>query len=570
MKHRKSPLQIAALLIALLSLATAARASGSPLLTTPSGPVRGTEEAGICTYKGIPYARPPMGDLRFAPPEDVAPWTAPLDAVRFGATAVQAESREGLSMSEDCLTLNIWTPAAPGDGARLPVYVFIHGGGYAQGGGAYSAYDGTSFARNGIVTITINYRLNALGFFASQETYSRYGTTGNWGHLDQIKALEWIRDNIAAFGGDPQRVTIGGESAGSYSVSALILSPLAEGLFQGAIMESGSILSVAGSTGYAKGDLKRSIELCGMMAWTFGAQDDAEGLTRLRQADANVLAQLSPLDADFTHTSAYLLFPVYDGKVLPRDPLKAIDAGNINRVRLLFGYNDDEGSIFVPAGTSEAEYAMLASRMFGYERGQAVLERFPVDSEHSSTHRARQALTYAMFSPGMRVLADAMAERGLDVYAYRFSYVSEEDRAAGLGARHAAELAYVFNRLPAGADRERQKLADEMHLRWVNFIRNGDPNIGETPPTAASWPLYRTADTLALRFDTAIAPEPLPDRENMEFMRELLYGDTPYYEPSENTVKPARSDGGGCRTGFALAAVAAFLGLLPILFRRMK
>ena len=269
------------------------------LATTEAGTVRGVEGAGTRAYLGVPFAAPPVGERRFAPPENVEPWTETLDCENFGPTAVQANAIEGLPMSEDCLTLNVWTPAAPGSDEKLPVYVFIHGGAFAIGSGAEPTYDGTNFAKRGIVTITINYRLNALGFYATQETYDRYGTTGNWGYLDQIKALEWIRDNVSAFGGDPKRVTIGGESAGSYAVSALILSPLAEGLFQGAIMESGTNLQIAGNAYYSKADLQRSIEVCNMMSSTFGAKDDAEGLAKLRTVDADAFAQMCPLDIDF-------------------------------------------------------------------------------------------------------------------------------------------------------------------------------------------------------------------------------------------------------------------------------
>lgn len=258
---------------------------------THSGSVVGILSDDIAIFRGIPYAAPPVGELRFAPTKPVAPWTEPLDCTEFGATAVQKEARNGLPMREDCLTLNVWTPALPKTGEtgeKLPVYVYIHGGAYAQGSGSDPLYDGTAFAKRGIVAVTINYRLNVLGFFASKETLSRYGTTGNWGHLDQIEALKWIRENAASFGGDPDRVTIGGESAGSYSVSALMLSPLAEGLFQGAILESGTILALGGSSFYSKGSPERSAEVFRMMSWLFEARDDADGLAKMRAADADI------------------------------------------------------------------------------------------------------------------------------------------------------------------------------------------------------------------------------------------------------------------------------------------
>ncbi|MHB9296596.1 hypothetical protein PilKf_02369 [Pillotina sp. SPG140] len=232
-------------LLFLLSVETACVSSGKEDTAVPSrqsavvgtnvtnvtrnGPIEGLEADGIYAYKGIPYAKAPVGDLRFAPPQDVEPWTTVLDCTKYGPLTVQLADNpflavENANQSEDSLSLNVWTPAAPGATDKLPVYVYIHGGGFGNGSGNETTFDGTSFAKNGVVTVTINYRLGTLGFFASQETYKQYGTTGNWGLLDQIKALEWIRDNIANFGGDPSQVTIGGESAGSWSVSALIES----------------------------------------------------------------------------------------------------------------------------------------------------------------------------------------------------------------------------------------------------------------------------------------------------------------------------------------------------------
>ena len=541
-----------------LSPCAASAASSAPTvsLTTPSGPIVGVLSGGIEAYKGIPYAEPPLGERRFAPTEAVRPWTEPLDCTDYGPMAMQESAKYGLSMSEDCLSLNVWTPARGGRGEKLPVYVFIHGGAYAQGSGAYPLYDGTNFAKQGIVAVTVNYRLNALGFFASDETFSRYGTTGNWGHLDQIKALEWIRDNVAAFGGDPDRVTIGGESAGSYSVSALLLSPLAEGLFHGAIMESGSILSVAASSYYAKGDRRRAVEVCGMMSWLFGAADDAEGLRIMREADAGTLAQLSPLDADYTKAPAFYFFPVYDGSVLPADPLAALAEGRLNGVRLLYGYNGDEGSIFVPDGTTEPQYKAMVTRMFGEAKARSILARFPVDGQNDSTQRARQVLSYGMFAPGMKAIADAFADRGLDVYGYYFDYESRGAGESGLGASHAAELPYVFHNLSEGATAEERKLADEMHLRWVNFIKNGDPNVGEAPPGDAAWPRYTTRDTSLIRFDREVVSVTMPDREDMLFMQDLMYPERP------------QTEAGGCSAGArAFAATLALAGSAALFLR---
>ncbi len=564
------PFALCMLLVAMwgfLSPAAPALAA-SVAATTPSGPVAGLRVDGVSAYKGIPYAKPPVGDLRFAPPENVEPWTQTLDCTNFGPTAVQTRPVGELPMSEDCLTLNVWTPATPGSDEKLPVYVFIHGGAFIQGSGAEPTYDGTNFAKRGIVTITINYRLNALGFFATQETFNKYGTTGNWGYLDQIKALEWIRDNVAAFGGDPSRVTIGGESSGSYAVSALILSPLAKGLFQGAIMESGTTLQIAGNVYYSKADLKRSIEVCNMMGTLFGATDDDTGLARLRAVEADMLTGMCPLEPDFLRTTAFFLLPPYDGKVVPKDPIKALNAGEFNKVRLLFGYNADEGSIFIPDGATEEQYEALANRTFGYDKAKGVLARFPVDAQNSATQRARQILAYGMFTTGMKTMGDALAGAGLDVYAYHFDYATAENRANGLGASHGSELAYVFDNLAAEglSGHESESLATEMHTRWANFIKNGDPNIGDPAPSSTLWPKYDANDPRMIFFDRAVTSGPMPDKADMEFMQTTMFGDDPYY-PHENGSPdgpdPNKTYGSSCAAGamgFALllAAGAAF------------
>ena len=495
------------------------------LVSTPSGKIVGVENDGISVFKGIPYAKPPLGDLRFAPPQKMEPWTKPLEALHYGPTAVQISAREGLPMSEDCLTLNIWTPSKNGNKDNLPVYVYIHGGGYANGTGSEARYDGTSFARNGIVSVSINYRLNAMGFFASRATFDLYGTTGNWGLLDQIMALKWIRDNIEAFGGGPENVTIGGESAGSWSVSALILSPMAKGLFQGAIMESGSILGAPFASYYARGDLQRSMELGGILSSLFNADDSAEGLAKLRKADSRVLAQFTEFGVNQTRPVPFFLLPVFDGRVLPEDPYAALKSGNFNKDRLLWGYNTDEGSLFAPADTNVNQYMMLATQAYGYDKAQTVLKRFPVNADNPAFKRTRELLAYNLFTVGMKIYADTLSQQGLDVYGYNFDYASPKDAAAGLGARHAIEIPYAFNTLASVGltAPEQQALADEMHTRWVNFIKTGNPNKGKVVPSSVNWPRYSSTHPEIIRFNTVVKVEALPHKDDIEFIERIVY-----------------------------------------------
>jgi para-nitrobenzyl esterase len=496
-------------------------------LKVAGGALQGLWTEGVSVYKGIPYAKPPVGNLRFAPPEDGEPWSDELDCSRFGDKCFQVALLAGPEpQSENCLTLNVWTPAKPGEDAGLPVYVFLHGGGFAAGSGSLPLYNGTGFAQKGIVAVTINYRLGAFGFFASRETLKRYGTTGNWGILDQIKALEWIRDNIAAFGGDPAKVTIGGESAGSFSVSALMTSPLAGGLFRGVIMESGAVLSLPALSAYAKSDLEKSIKVSGMLAAVFGAGDDAGGLEKMRGADAGTLAQFSAFLLDQTQTSAFFLTPVFDGRVLPKDPKNAMSSGDFTGVNLLVGFNKDEGSLFVPKGSNRNAYKMLAVRLFGGKNGQRILERFAVDARNTALQRARQIVAYGVFVAGTKRFADIVANAGNSVFMYTFTYTSPENKRNGLGAVHTGELPFVFNNLAQGnvSGSGAAKLAGAMHARWANFIRHGNPNIGEALPDGVEWPKYDAKNAEVLFLGEEITPGPLADRENIDYAAALAFG----------------------------------------------
>ncbi len=515
-------------LAACLTAGLSGRAAETALVTTPSGPVAGLSANGVRSFKGVPYAKPPLGERRFAPPENIEPWTATRICDAFGPQPVQQDFSKIMggppaASSEDCLSLNIWTPAKAG-GDKLPVYVFIHGGSFAVGSGASPVYDGTGLAKRGIVAVTINYRLNALGFLASGETFARYGTTGNWGHLDQIQALKWIRDNISAFGGDPERVTIGGESAGSFSVSALLLSPLANGLFRAAILESGTILSATTSTPYARADLHKAMAAGFMFANAFGAdQDDAAGLAALRAADPEAMAQMSAFNPDFRITTASMFFPVFDGAVIPRHPYAALRRGEFNRVKVLFGFNADEGSVFVPPDIAVMEYKALAARMYG-KRAPEVMARFA--STGTIREQAMKAVMSGTFTAGMKVFADALARHGVDVYGYYFTHVSPQHAKAGEGAKHGAELPYIFDTFAATNEKdptpEMLRLRDEIQTRFVNFIVSGDPNLGEEPLSGVLWPKYRAESPVMIRFDDRIRLQDMPDQDDAAFIAEVL------------------------------------------------
>jgi para-nitrobenzyl esterase len=303
------------------------------------------------------------------------------------------------------------------------------------------------------------------------------------------------------------------------------VSPLAKGLFRGVIMESGTVLSLAALSPYAKSDLRKSVKVSGMLAEVFGAGDDAEGLEKMRMADAGALAGFSAFVPDQTITPAFFLTPVFDGRVLPEEPLKALSSGDFSDLNLLLGYNADEGSIFVPEGSDGSVYNMLVMRVFGDGKFPRVLERFGVDARHTALQRARQITAYGAFIAGTRRFADIVAGAGGDVYLYTFNYVSPRNGQNGLGAAHAAELPFVFNNL--ASDRlsgpEAEKLAAEMHTRWANFIKNGDPNAGETLPSGVTWPKYDARQARVLFLDREITSGPLADSDNIDYIRDLMF-----------------------------------------------
>jgi para-nitrobenzyl esterase len=516
-----------AMLALLATFAGSGAAQETQKITVAGGTIKGFQEGNISVYKGIPYAKPPLGELRFAPPEDVEQWSGELDCTKFGFQCFQYPAFAGSEpFSEDCLTLNVWTPAKPGEAAALPVYVFIHGGGFSSGSGSSPMYDGTSFAKKGIVAVTINYRLGALGFFASRETLKRYGTTGNWGLLDQIKALEWIRDNIAAFGGDRNKVTIGGESAGSFSVSALATSPLTEGLFRGVIMESGSALSLPELAYYTRGDLEKSIEASRVLSNIFEADDSSDGLAKMRKADPEALAYLGYFAPDQT-TTQFFLAPAFDGNVLPKSRGEGASAiSKLAGVNFLLGFNNDEGSLLVPENADDGGYKALIVRVFGGPKALQVFDRFKVDAQNTYMQRTRQIVAYGIFSAGMKRLADIAADAGSNVYMYKFKYVSPGNETYGLGAAHASEMPFVFNNLAAMglSGSEAEVLAEETHKRWVNFIKTGDPNVGESTTSGVTWPKYDSKETKVLYLDKKITSEALEDKENIDFIADLVIG----------------------------------------------
>ena len=457
------------------------------------------DASGVRVYKGVPYAAPPVGPLRWRPPEPVAAWTGVRPTSAFGMNALQGVLFNDIDptvpgISEDCLYLNIWTPAAPGDGARLPAMVWIHGGGSSVGSGAEPRYDGARLAARGILVVTLNHRLNALGFLAHPELTAESGhrASGNYGLLDLVAALQWVKRNIAAFGGDPDKITIAGESAGSESVSALMASPLAKGLFARAIGESSALFASP------------------LRALPTLAQAEAAGLDLMRKLGAKTLAELRALPGEAILAAAPGLGfrPIADGWFLPRAPDDIFAAGEQSDVPLMAGWTKDEGFNFPLPRDGARPFADLVGDLFG-EHVDEALKHYPGGSHERDEASARALGGDLIIIHPTWAWIEAQKRTGrADIFRFRFDrapltpqgWFGERD-SLDAGAFHAGELLYVFDNLHAfpwlidESDRALAKLASSY---WVNFVTNGDPN----GPGLPRWPSYRSAGAPVMVLDS--------------------------------------------------------------------
>lgn len=483
---------------------------GSEVVKTASGSVRGEQDppSGITVFRGIPFAKPPVGSLRWQAPQAADPWKEVRDCTAFGASCVQPTGGIVLGVrgaqSEDCLYLNIWTKLGGEDGGeKRPVMVWIHGGGFSIGSGSQSYYDGRGFAAAGAVVVTINYRLGPFGFMAhpALSKESPQGVSGNYGMLDQIAALKWVRTNIAAFGGDPDNITIFGESAGAVSVGCLLASPLAEGLFHRAILQSGS----AAMTQTLGGDVETSAEGAGIqVARQLGIaspdSDSTETAASLRKVPAGDLLKASnPRVGLFGKGKQF--WPCIDGYVLKQSPIEAVAAGLHHDVPVMLGTNADEGTLFLrqipikrPLG-----YRLFLRTWFrsGSDR---VRDLFPADSTAEVRPQLGKLISAATFVAPVRRLARALEAQTSPVWLYHFTRVSPAAEKGG-GATHGAEIFYVFKTLPSvmGETRD-EEVSETMHAAWLRFATTGNPN-GEDLP---EWPAYTAEGDGHLEFGDEI------------------------------------------------------------------
>jgi para-nitrobenzyl esterase len=493
---RVSAIALASVGIAAIAAGVAALARGSKSAATAlidSGRLSGVVKDGVVAFKGVPYAAAPVRALRWRPPQPVAPWTGVRRAQANGPISLQIHKPEDngvgpLPMSEDCLTLNVWAPAERGE-KPAPVMVWIHGGGFVNGSATAALYDGANLARDGVVVVGVNYRLGRLGFFAHPLLTADQPDElkGNYALMDQIAALEWVRRNIAAFGGDPGDVTIFGESAGGMSINRLMISPLARGLFHKAIAQSGA--GREPGTPFAKAEQQGQafIESLNVVA------SSAEAL-RAISADAIMAAGDPDVGAGWG--------PIIDGKLLTKDVTPAFAAGEQARVPYLAGSNALEFPI--PAKAFDTAFKRMAN--LPDEARAALAAAYPSEAAFKD-----HAISDLIFTEPARHLAALHAQTGEPTFLYRFSVLSKsvEDRLKG--APHAAERQYVFRTLNASTwptDAMDEAASDVISAYWLAFARTGGPN-GDARP---AWPQYGAkADRLLDFTNDGPVARPTPD-----------------------------------------------------------
>ena len=442
---------------------------------TSEGPIEGVfdQNLEVVSWRGVPFAADPSGELRWRPPQPPPLRSETLDASTSGRICFQPTTGDfgPLLEGEDCLNLNIWTPEGTEPGT-LPVLFWIHGGSFTSGSGSFGIYDGSRLAQEGVVVVGINYRLGPLGFLAHEGLIGEegYPATGNYGLLDQIAALEWVRENIAGFGGDPQRVTIFGESAGAISVCGLMTSPLAEGLFDKALMQSGfcsfNIAHMTEASGNAEPAVATGQEVSGSLGCS--AQEDELGCMRAAPI-ADIRAATAGKDWG----------PVVDDHVLPLAPAVALFQNRVHDVPLLIGANADEGTIFIDRNSFQTaeQYEQGVVFSFGQDVGQRILEQYPL-SDFSSPFRAISAVfgDFVFVCP-TRYAAGQHNANGRASWLYHFTHETAYGRRQDLGAFHSSELTFVFGTMSQFFFPTPQEVTLSLQFisLWTSFATDGVP-----------------------------------------------------------------------------------------------
>jgi para-nitrobenzyl esterase len=529
-------MQMAGLILLIGGISVSA-ASSADVVTVENGKLQGTanQDHSVRMFKGIPFAAPPVGDLRWKGPQPAPAWSAMRQADRFGSACLQTNVFGDIYFrdkepSEDCLTLNIWIPAKPRS-AMIPVIVWFYGGGFVAGSASEPRYDGENLAKKGVIVVNPNYRLGVFGFFSHPELSKESGrnASGNYGLLDQVAALNWVVKNIEVFGGDPHNITIAGESAGSFSVSALMASPLSRNLFQKAIGESGAFFPSGPNAGIRIRPLAETEQSGVKFAESVGAKSLAE----MRAKPGDELLQ-----AAAKRDRGYEFGPNIDGYYLPTDAETIYAQGAQSQVPLLAGWNADEGKMFVlfaPQKPTAKSFAEQARTRFG-EQSVQFLKLYPATTDQEAVLSAEALAGDDFIAYSTWKWTEMQARTGnAPVYQYHFEQVPAVKAGAMIGSvpareagsRHACEIEYVFQTLKSQVGvpwtEDDFRVSDAMSSYWVNFATAGNPNGSALP----DWPKYEskngfpvmhlsgqkihaTADTMRGRYEFLEAQAPKP------------------------------------------------------------
>ena len=488
----------------------------SPIITTASGKLSGIEENGIQIFKGIPFAAPPVGDLRWKAPQPVTPWNGVKKCVAFGASPVQAPpvpfmcwSEEYLipkePIGEDCLYLNVWAPKK--SNTKKAVLVYIYGGGFRTGGAGCAIYDGTAMAKKDIVFVTINYRVGVFGFLAHPELSkeSANKTSGNYALLDMIAALKWVKENIASFGGDSNRVTIAGQSAGAFAVNFLAASPLAKGLIHGVIAESGgSILPSA---------IRPAMHL---------PQAEATGVDFAKSIGCSSIAELRKKSADeILNANPGAIGPFEDGFVVPTSMLQTYVNGKQNDIPTILGWNLDDKMIGKPV--SAKQYEDDIKKQFGANAEKIILQ-YPATNDAIAAKSQGDLSRDQTFGVQGYTWASLQSEHGkAPIFVYSFNRkLPPSSPANDFGAFHTGEVPYAYNNLHTVNNRPFTnadfELADQMSSYWSNFAKTGNPNGA----VLLNWPAYTKETKQIIQLDTKSQVVRLPTEQKLNTLSKIL------------------------------------------------
>lgn len=501
--------------------------AGDPTrITTDKGPVQGSVAGETRVFLGIPYAAPPLGDLRWKPPAAHAAWTEPVDATFRRPSCPQLQTLGNgfdASSNEDCLTLNVWAPKDPPQ-KPVPVMVWVHGGSFVFGSGASADYDGQKLAEtSGAIVVTINYRLGPLGFLAHPALRNEdpnYPSAAMYGFEDQRMALTWVKNNIAAFGGDAGNVTLFGESAGGISTCLHLLSPKSQGLFHRVIIESGAC-ALGRPSGTEQDAEVQGAEFAQALGCDSG--DAAQDLACLRGKPVEEVILALPTSAvDIAGSDGANWFPVVDGLNIADEPDKLLEQGAINKVPVLLGSNQDEGTIFFAFGgkiTDEAGYLALVEKLVP-GKGMEIVNHYPSATYGSPQKAAEVAFGDAAFVCPARRTARALVTAGVPTYRYRFAHAGKA-LLANLGAFHSGEIPFVFGHptqlMPESPNAMEEPLAQAMMGYWSRMADKGDPNGGGAP----NWPAYELTTEPNIVLDLTISTETQLKKADCDFWDNL-------------------------------------------------